>query len=820
MQNMSSITNGLLPEISGCDVMKVHRDDVCYYAMKWLAVCLVSTTMPTAIVAQMVSPAIDSPEEPFSYFSKPTDEIGVMDAPEATEITPEGYLYTGYGELMFFTGPEDTPVNQRIRGLERGYLPIIHYTWRQNGIAYRFSMFAATLDGTPEGTLVDFVRVTMRNESQQPARAIFAAGMRYQGPSNTGTEQGDNRFQRPAEAARPGEYRQPGIKFSSDWEYRFTGNAFVRDGKVMYVFEPDVQEKAFTLQQYYNNIPDLTPRRLHVQETTPVGIIRYRRMLVPGEESAWVLKMPVIPVEPGPELTELEKADFDAYKEKTVSFWDAIVDQGMNISVPEAKVNNTFRASLVYDLMARDKIGENYIQAVNKLHYHAFWLRDSSDIVRSYDVTGYPEIARQVLDFFPRWQTPEGLFLSQDQQYDAWGEVLYAYGQHFRMTHDRAFAENVFPSIERAIAWLKQARRTDPLHLIPAADVLDNEYVAGHLTGYNFLALGGLQNAILMAKVLGNTAAAEDFQQEYNDYRATFLKKLDEVTKATDGYIPPALDGQKGGQDWGNLLGTYPEHVLDPYDPHIIATLKATQAKYQEGIMTYGDGRWLHHYLTIKNTETEVARGDQEEAVRELYALLLHTSSTQAGFEFAIHPWGNRDFMGNLSPHGWFAAEYRTLLRNMLVREDGGDLHLLSVVSPSWIGVAKQITVADAPTEFGPVNYELQQPDSVTAILYIHSRWKAAPRQLVIHLPWFMSVSSATVDGKAMAVTGNMLLVPPGTQEVRLHWSHKSGMMELSYQHAVEIYKAEYRRRYERLLHGSEYRSNGADHTHPQSANP
>jgi hypothetical protein len=90
----------------------------------------------------MVSPTIDSPEEPFSYFSNPTDEIGVMDAPEATEVTPEGYLYTGYGELMFFTGPEDTPINQRIRILERGYLPIIHYTWRQNGIAYCFSMFA------------------------------------------------------------------------------------------------------------------------------------------------------------------------------------------------------------------------------------------------------------------------------------------------------------------------------------------------------------------------------------------------------------------------------------------------------------------------------------------------------------------------------------------------------------------------------------------------------------------------------------------------------------------------------------------------------
>lgn len=784
--------------------MKVYLHCAPHCATKSLIIGLASVVMLPAMMAQMVSPAIDTPGEPFSYFSKPTDEIGVMDAPEATEITPEGYLYTGYGELMFFTGPEDTPVNQRIRTLEKGYLPIIHYTWRQNGIAFHFSMFAATLDGTPGGTLVDFVRVTMKNESQQPARAIFAAGMRYQGPSNTGTEQGDNRFLRPVEAKRLGEYRQPGIDFSPDWEYRFTGNVFVRDGKVMYTYAPDVQEKTFTLRQSYNNIPDLTPRRLQVQKTTPTGIVRYRRMLAPGEEYSLVLKVPVIPVPQGPAQTELESADFNVYQERTVRFWDAIVNRGMKVSVPEAKVIDTFRASLVYDLIARDKIDDNYIQTVNKLHYHAFWLRDASDIVRSYDVTGYSEIASQVLDFFPRWQTPDGLFLSQEQQYDAWGEVLYAYGQHFRMTHDQAFAENVFPSIERSVEWLKRARQADSMHLIPSSDVLDNEYVAGHLTGYNFLALGGLQNAILMAKALGNTAEVKNFTEEYDSYKTTFLKKLDAVTSTTGGYIPPALDGQKGGQDWGNLLGTYPEHVLDPYGPRITATLKASQAKYQEGIMTYGDGRWLHHYLTIKNTETEVVRGDQEEAVRELYALLLHTSSTQAGFEFAIHPWGDRDFMGNLSPHGWFAAEYRTLLRNMLVREDGGDLHLLSVVSPSWIGAAKQITVADAPTEFGPVNYELQQLDSETAILYIHSRWRSAPRRLVIHLPWFMSVSSAVVDGEAMAVSEGVLSVPVGTREVRLRWSHRAGVPELSYQHTVDMYEAEYRRRYEQLLHGNE----------------
>ncbi len=754
----------------------------------------------TAIPPPMVSSSIDRPDEPFSYFSQPTDEIGVMDAPEATEITPEGYLYTGFGELMFFTGPEDTPVNVRIKTLEKGYLPIIHYAWKQNGIAYQFTMFAATMDGTPGDTLVDFVRVTMRNENDQPTRAELAVGMRYQASSNTSIGTGDNRFIRPVEAKRLGEYRQPGVEFNPSWEYKFDGNMFLRDGKVMYLF-PEPDAKTFTLKERYNDPPNLTSRSLKVFPSTPVGIVRYSKMLEPGHETSLTFKMPVVPVSPGGELKDVQIADFDKYRAQVAWAWDAILNHGMKISLPEEKVVDTFRANLIYDLIARDKIDDNYIQTVNKLHYHSFYLRDSSDIVHSYDVTGYPEIAHQVLNFFARWQTPDGNFLSQKEQYDGWGETLWAYGQHYRMTHDQAFAEKVFPSMEKAVAWLKQARQADPLHLMPASDVLDNEYVPGHLTGYNFLALDGLQNAIIMAKALGKTQAAADFQQEYDDYRATFLKKLDEVTAATGGYIPPALDGQKGGQDWGNLLGTYPEHVLAPQDPRITATLKTTQAKYQEGIMTYGDGRWLHHYLTIKNTLTEVIRGDQEEAVRELYALLMHTSSTQAGFEFAIRPWGDRNFMGNLSPHGWFAAEYRTLLRNMLVREDGSDLHLMSVLSPEWIGAGKPLSVHDVPTEFGAISYDLDQPNDATAVLHIHSTWRDAPEKLVIHLPWFMNANGVAIDGKTAAVSDGAITAPANAQEVRIHWSRTPGTPEMSYQQTVDAYKAEYRRRYEARLH-------------------
>ncbi|MFQ5721463.1 MAG: hypothetical protein ACE5GI_03130 [Candidatus Aminicenantales bacterium] len=43
--------------------------------------------------------------------------------------------------------------------------------------------------------------------------------------------------------------------------------------------------------------------------------------------------------------------------------------------------------------------------------------------------------------------------------------------------------------------------------------------------------------------------------------------------------------------------------------------------------------------------------------------------------------------------YGWFVAKFRTLLRNMLVREEANNLHLLSVISPYWVREEERISV-------------------------------------------------------------------------------------------------------------------------------
>ncbi|MCC6396939.1 MAG: hypothetical protein IT282_07955 [Bacteroidetes bacterium] len=772
-----------------------------------LALLLLSACGAGTLIGQMIDPAIDRADEPFSYFSHPTDVIGVMDGQEATLVTPEGYLYTGFGELMFFAGNPLAPIAQRVKTLEKGYLPILRYAYACDGIRYEACMFAATLDGRPESPLMNFIRFTVINQTPHRRRAFFAAAVRHQNEENTDWGFGDHRFARPVKTGVLGGHEQAGVAFSPEWVYTFQNDAFIRDGKVMYLFPRNPSpSRMMTLRNGGNEIPPTGPQQIPCLPSTPVGVVAYDPVLSPGEHVEFIFKMPYAPIDSSDRLAgELRYATFGEYHKRTVEFWEDLLAPGLEITLPEPKVIETFKANLVYSLIARNKQEGHLIQKVNEFQYDAFWIRDASYFIRMYDLSGYHTIAGECLAFLLRWQKEDGNFLSQGGQFDGWGQALWAYGQHVRITRDTAFAAAVYPAMRRAFQWLQTARQGDPYRLIPTTTPGDNEDITGHVTGHNFWALAGLRNLISVARDLGKQEDVIEFSSEYQDLRSALLERLKLLAPLTGGAIPPGLDSP-GGQDWGNMMSVYPEQILDPFDSLVTATLEATRKKYQEGIMTYGSGRYLHHYLTMKNTETEVIRGDQETALEEFYAVLLHTSSTHTGFEFYVLPWGTRDFGMNLAPHGWFSAKFRALMRNMLIREEENTLHLFSVLSPAWIEPGKVVAVRKAPTTFGTVHAELAcGPGNAT--LTLEPSWQHEPDAIVIHVPWFMQVdgvSAPVADGGTAVLRGDRIICGPGVSRIDIAWSPLPQPAQHSFTATVEKYKAEYRERYDAWMSGSE----------------
>lgn len=732
------------------------------------------------------------PIEHFSYFHYPTDVLGFMDAVEGAEITPKGYIYTGSTEIIFLQGKELShfPLRQHY-WLEKDYLPIHYWIHNVEDMEFKFTALAAPLQFNPGNNLIVLLKVFITNRGNKKENPRFVAGTRYWPEESEGNGRyapARHRFRRPEKPLRIGLYRQDGERFSRKWNFAFKNHALLRNGKILYSFSSDVEPQYLSYRGYKTE-PGKTFRQ-PLLASSPVGLVLFSKSLEPGESMEIGITMPYAPVEDGSsEAVEMASLTFPGMKEKIVDFWEGILSRGMQVELPEAKPVNVYKTSLIYQLIARDKVGENYIQKVNEFHYDEFWLRDSAYFVRSYDLGGYHDIAKECLEFFFSRQREDGNFLSQGGQYDGWGQTLWAMGQHYRLTGNKPFAEKCLAAIKKAGEWLKEQMEEDPLGIIPITTPGDNEDIrGGHVTGHNIWALAGLKNAVFLAEGLNRPEDASELKSLYKKLKRNFLRTLRKTLKKTGNYIRPALD-QVGGQDWGNLMAVYPEEILPPHHPAVTETLKRSKQKYREKIMTYNDTEYLHHYLTMKNTETLVMRGDREEALEEFYAVLAHTSSTQAGFEFSINPWSTRDFRANLAPHGWFAAKYRNLLRNMLVREREKTLHLLSVISPVWAVPGERIRVKDAPTYFGKISLTALFTENGMRI-EIEPEFFEAPETIAIHIPYFASFVHADTG----TFKSNTLLISPDTGKAAIKWQKKEKAPLFSFETMVNWLKNEYRK--------------------------
>jgi len=134
--------------------------------------------LPLPVLANPITPAIDDGPDPFCYFSRPSTVLGVPDSTEGNPGHRRGWLWTGSAQLAFFTGPELTPLRQRIQTLQDGSLPIVSHVTLQGDLRYGITMFAATLDGHTESPLVNFIRVRVTNCGSGTRKATFATAIR------------------------------------------------------------------------------------------------------------------------------------------------------------------------------------------------------------------------------------------------------------------------------------------------------------------------------------------------------------------------------------------------------------------------------------------------------------------------------------------------------------------------------------------------------------------------------------------------------------------------------------------------------------------
>lgn len=776
--------------------------------MAGLAMAMMDAKAAQAQDAPFIYPPFLTEQEqdvvnPFSYFLRQSDELGFAGTPKGVQITYDGAYNTQFGEFTLAAGTPLRPLNSRIRTLAKGFLPVINYAMVCDGIEYQVQSFASPAHLDPLDNLILFIRVAAHNSGRETHRA--AVGGRF---FNRVGEWAQDLFagRKPwwwVDKFTNREKWHP----SKGWEDLDTkdldlkaGSQVYRSGHLLFTYAPDSTN--WSIIETENN-------------SDPV---EFSQNLRPGQTASVVFKIPFAPVEEtrSDRVKDVIEADYDQYLQATTDFWNQKLDGATVFSVPEEKVVKMEKASLMYDLVARnlEEDRKTYVQTVNLIHYNAFFSRDAAFIIHVYDLLGRPELAEQCIDYVLLKDNTGTLTGFRMTHPDAWGQVLWTVAAHYRITGDRQFAERVYPAVPGHIEKLRAEMAKDPLGLWPVAGPYDNEMINGHYTGHSFWVLLGLRGAVQLAEALGKQDDATKYQALHDDYLANFNKQLAIITKSTGGYIPPGLDHPTDGMDWENATGgVYPFGVLSPSDPLVSETVKTVRNfSYQEGITTYGDNAlkvklmmatngadWskprkalLHHYELFNVLEPMLALGMDREAITDFYSFLLHTGSTQSGFEYDLWAWRDRFPHDNYPPHGWCAARFNEFLRNLLVREDTEKplLHLASALSPLWLPKGKEIRVENAPTDFGVISYKINSR-SAGAEIAMQSNWRQAPSELVFHVPWFLKVTSAKADGKTIEVKDRLIHLPAATRHLSLAWKWTEHP-DLSYETGVKLYLDKY----------------------------
>ncbi|MGH2911094.1 MAG: hypothetical protein ACRDJ3_01315 [Solirubrobacteraceae bacterium] len=651
------------------------------------------------------------------FLAKPTDQIAVPGMLAGGEVTPEGDLYTGWGEYELRYGRKLSPWNQPTRTLPHPGVPLLSSTLSDGPVRYVQTIFAIAVAGRP----VAYETVTATNSSNRPREARVAMAVAYtRGPQLRGIHgmsTGAYRYERPVSGA-PGLYEQPGQPFSASFAYTTPGRDLDRSGLLL-ARGPSAPSRPLgaTASNRTRGVStaassmarlgaNLAPHAATLAGPTAAHDARlFSARLKPRGHMRFTWQFPLDPPPIGATSdSALDRVPVSAARAELTRMW-AREEAGMTkIEVPERKVNDTYRAAIAQILASRYLTPVGWVQGVNKLQYQAFWIRDGAQETQALDLAGLHKQAAQNLEFMDTLQRPDGLFIDRVNQYDGLGEALWALSRHALLARNPAYAQAQLTRMGAAVQWLSLATATDPLGLLPASNPGDDELAFGHITGDDLWAAVGLRSAIVDAKLAGREDMAGEWQAVDTRFEASLRQAIAGAVTHT-GHIPPVLDAT-GGQDWGNYYAAYPVQVLAPSSPAVKATVAWAQTHMREGLSTYANGSSLHDYLGFAIFQTELADGDAHDAIAGLYAELAHTTSTGGGWEWTVPPFGTRSTPVDMSPHGTFSADYVALLRNMLVAEPpSGGVSLLDGASPAWLAPGQSIAVTHAPTAYGTISF-------------------------------------------------------------------------------------------------------------------
>jgi hypothetical protein len=500
------------------------------------------------------------------------------------------------------------------------------------------------------------------------------------------------------------------------------------------------------------------------------GAASYDVTLAPHEAKSFTAIMPLERMSPRLFPFELFTPEtISQHKHEARSAWQAKMDEGMKIDLPDARLKDCFEANRATLLLLHD--GTEI--TAGPFTYHRHWFRDAAFLLNALERIGYHKLCDQVLRTYPARQWKNGYFCAQKGEWDSNGQAIWSMMEHYRLTRDKEFLAELYPSIRRGAIWIERKRhdvsitKRKPRGLLPAG--FSAEHLGPNDFYYwdNFWALRGLLDAAEAARALGHHQDAATFSAYFTEFERDLLDSIHFEIERSRVQVLPAAPGRPPDAGMiGNICAAWPLELFDIRSTPWLANT----VRFIRDHLFHGDGFYqemihsgVNSYLTLQMAQCLLMLGDS--GAFDLIEYILELGSPTLCWPEAIHPRTHGGCMGD-GHHGWAAAEWILLLRSLVLAEKSGELHLTRCVPAQWFDSGKQITVRRAPSSFGPVDVSIAaQADHVR--LELSAQWWDAPSRILWFLPaCAKAVLSATPADSVREFSPSCIILAPTVREV------------------------------------------------------
>jgi hypothetical protein len=541
------------------------------------------------------------------------------------------------------------------------------------------------------------------------------------------------------------------------------------------------------------------------------GLAMLLKISVPaGESKVVTLKLPY--EWSAKRNAELAQADGAALLRKAVMQWDALWATGTKVEFPQREVSDFYYSSIAYVLILTEYDSQGDLWTLDgPAVYRQYWGRGEYFQARALEVAGFLLPARESVEHAFHIMNDDGEWDGPPTSgWPAWdnaGGNEAAVWDYYLYSGDKSWLAMAYPFLLRASTWVRDHReettlenvqgvplgaapikrmltgskcRTEPVPELKAGEKTywygllpwsygDSGLPEGHSYSHNFLAAYGEQVTSEAAKVLGRTADAAWLDKEYVSYTGDIresVRRSVTLEKISPPYLP-AMPTYPEGAYSQTFLAVYPTGLYAPNDPLVSGLIARMEREEKQGVPTnvawagYA-GVWPGESMNM--AETYLLRGEKAKAVDMLVAAMNHSYTTKVWKEEILvdvdapracdtphSKRANMEGTGDM-PEAWGNANLVLLLRDMLVNERAGKLHLLPGLETSWVPAAKSLVIEDAPvTTGGTIGVRVEHTAAKTWKIIFDPRGRS--REAVVHLPMSISdVASVKVNAEIVQI--------------------------------------------------------------------